>query len=107
MLISPLVDSVRALLYYPRPMGFYIRKSLKLGPIRLNFSKSGVGASTGVKGARIGVNAQGKKYLHLGRGGIYYRETLPENRAGGGVPWGIVFLVAIVALFMIGRIFGN
>lgn len=51
-------------------MGFYIRKSFKLGPIRFNLSKSGVGVSAGVKGARVGVNPKGKKYLQVGRGGI-------------------------------------
>ncbi|MBI4524042.1 MAG: DUF4236 domain-containing protein [Deltaproteobacteria bacterium] len=73
-------------------MGFYIRKSLKLGPIRLNFSKSGVGLSAGVTGARFAVNARGKKYIHLGR------STLPEDlqaagdaeSSGAGISWGVV-----------------
>jgi len=34
-------------------MGFYFRKSKKFGPFRLNFSKSGIGASVGVKAARV------------------------------------------------------
>jgi hypothetical protein len=33
-------------------MAFYFRKSLRFGPLRLNLSKRGVGASIGVKGAR-------------------------------------------------------
>jgi hypothetical protein len=80
-------------------MGFYIRKSLKLGPIRLNFSKSGVGVSGGIKGARIGVDARGKKYLHLGRGGFYYRETLPdtEDESDTGLSWGVILLLLIAA----------
>lgn len=28
-------------------MGFYLRKSIKLGPVRLSLSKSGVGGSAG------------------------------------------------------------
>lgn len=55
-------------------MGMYIRKSLKVGPIRINLSKSGVGVSAGVKGARIGVRSDGAAYVHAGRGGIYYRK---------------------------------
>ncbi len=55
-------------------MGMYIRKSLKVGPIRVNLSKSGVGVSAGVKGARIGVRPDGATYVHVGRGGIYYRK---------------------------------
>jgi hypothetical protein len=56
-------------------MPFYIRKSLKVGPIRFNLSKSGVGVSAGVKGARIGTGPRGN-YIHLGAHGLYYRSTL-------------------------------
>ena len=37
-------------------MGWYLRKSVKLGLFRVNLSKSGIGYSFGVKGARIGFN---------------------------------------------------
>jgi hypothetical protein len=57
-------------------MGFYIRRGKNLGPFRLNLSKSGLGISFGVKGARIGLNSQGKAYVHAGRGGLYYRKQL-------------------------------
>ena len=60
-------------------MAFYIRKSLNLGPVRLNFSKSGIGTSIGVKGFRVGVKPNGKSYLHAGRGGLYYREEFGGN----------------------------
>ncbi|MBI4266069.1 MAG: DUF4236 domain-containing protein [Acidobacteria bacterium] len=57
-------------------MGFYIRKSLgKVGPVRFNLSKSGIGMSTGVRGARIGVGPRGA-YLAGGRGGLYHRQYL-------------------------------
>jgi hypothetical protein len=56
-------------------MGFYIRKGIKLGPLRLNLSRSGLGMSVGVKGARVGVGPRGS-YVHLGRGGLYYRQSL-------------------------------
>ncbi len=56
-------------------MGFYIRKGFNFGPIRLNLSRSGLGASIGVKGARIGMGPRGT-YVHLGRGGLYYRQTI-------------------------------
>jgi len=90
-------------------MGFYLRKSLKLGPIRLNFSKSGVGVSAGVTGARLGVNAKGKKYVHVGRGGIYYRQTLADdpqtgvdeaNSSGKGVGWVTILVIAIAVLII-------
>ncbi|HET9947751.1 MAG TPA: DUF4236 domain-containing protein, partial [Longimicrobiales bacterium] len=56
--------------------GFYLRKSLKLGPLRLNLSKSGVGMSVGVPGLRVGMSPRGRSYLHAGRGGLYYRTSL-------------------------------
>src|SRR6185312_9893436 len=56
-------------------MGFYIRKGFSFGPLRLNLSRSGLGASFGVSGARIGVGPRGS-YIHLGRGGLYYRQSL-------------------------------
>lgn len=64
-------------------MGFSFRKSFKAGPVRINFSKSGIGASIGVKGARIGVNAKGKTYISAGAGGVYCRKTL--NGSSGDV----------------------
>lgn len=57
-------------------MGFYLRKSISVGPLRFNLSKSGVGVSAGFKGFRIGAGPRGN-YVHMGRGGLYYRATLP------------------------------
>lgn len=61
-------------------MGFYLRKSISVGPLRFNLSKSGVGVSVGVKGLRFGVGPRGN-YVHMGRGGLYYRATLPPSRS--------------------------
>lgn len=41
-------------------MGVRFRKSKKIGPLRINISKSGVSYSVGVKGARITKRADGK-----------------------------------------------
>jgi Protein of unknown function (DUF4236)/zinc-ribbon domain len=59
-------------------LGWYLRKSVKVGPFRVNFSKSGIGYSFGVKGARIGAGPHGP-YIAGGRGGIYYRQSLKTN----------------------------
>lgn len=59
-------------------MGWYLRKSLRLGPLRFNLSKSGIGTSVGVKGLRIGTGPKGP-YLHAGRDGLYFREQLGEK----------------------------
>lgn len=43
-------------------MGFRLRKSIKLfGGIKLNLSKSGVGISGGVKGARVSIGKRGTR----------------------------------------------
>lgn len=41
-------------------MGLRFRKSFGSGPVRFNFSKSGIGASIGVKGARLTRTATGR-----------------------------------------------
>jgi hypothetical protein len=72
-------------------MAWYIRKSFKLSSLlRVNLSKSGLGYSFGMKGARIGTGPRGN-YIHLGRYGLYYRQSLPsfgtEGKAGSnGAP---------------------
>lgn len=42
-------------------MGFRFRKSFKIGGVRINLGKSGVGASVGVKGLRVGVGPRGAR----------------------------------------------
>lgn len=61
-------------------MGFYLRRGFRLGPLRLNLSGSGLGASVGVKGARIGIGPRGR-YIHVGRHGLYYRKSLGRGVA--------------------------
>ena len=60
-------------------MGFYFRKSVSLGGLRFNFSKSGVGVSTGIKGFRIGSGPRGN-YVQMGRNGIYYKKTWGNSK---------------------------
>ena len=59
-------------------MGFYFRKGINLGFLRINFSKSGVGFSIGIPGFKIVKPARGKIYLHAGKKGLYYRKTIEE-----------------------------
>lgn len=61
-------------------MGFYFRKSLKFGPFRVNFSKSGIGLSAGVKGARISKGPRGT-FIHMGSNGIYYRKSITNKNS--------------------------
>lgn len=59
-------------------MGWYFKKSKNYGPFRLNLSKSGLGVSTGIKGARISVGPSGT-YISGGRNGLYYRQKISDN----------------------------
>jgi hypothetical protein len=66
-------------------MGFYLRKSVSLGPFRFNLSGSGVGMSVGVRGFRVGSGPRGN-YVRIGRGNVYYRQTLPVPSTPRVVP---------------------
>lgn len=63
-------------------MGFRFRKSTKIGPFRLNFSKSGVGWSVGGKGFRYTKKANGGTRTTLsvpGTGISYVKESKPST----------------------------
>lgn len=66
-------------------MAWYLRKSVSVGPIRFNLSKSDIGASLGVTGFRIGMRPDGSSYVHAGRRGLYMREELGGRRGGSQV----------------------
>ena len=80
---------------YSYLMGLYYRKSVNLGPFRVNLSKSGLGYSVGGRGCRVGTTARGKKYasFSIPGTGIGYRKSgagclvllagLPAAVAGG------------------------
>lgn len=63
-------------------MGWNFRKSVNLGNgMRLNFSKSGVGISGGVKGLRVSTGPRGTRMTASIPGtGIYYTKTLSSPR---------------------------
>jgi len=93
-------------------MGFFFRKSINVGPVRFNLSRSGVGVSTGVRGLRSGINAKGKSYVAGGRYGVYFRQNLsdagdvPEHNIEAGAHWigvlVIVFLLGVIVAGLIG-----
>ena len=62
-------------------MPFYFRKSVRFGPLRVNFSKSGVGVSAGVKGLRFGTGPRGH-YVRAGLSGVYYHQGLGRQHHG-------------------------
>jgi hypothetical protein len=77
-------------------MGFYYRKSVNLGPFRVNLSKSGVGYSVGGRGFRVGTSARGKKYtsFSIPGTGVGYRKS------GTGC---LVLLAAVPTAILFGR----
>jgi hypothetical protein len=100
-------------------MGWFLRKAFRVGPLRLNLSKRGIGASVGVKGARLGVDAAGRPYAAGGRYGLYFRERLgaaSERTTGSemtpgdtgqhsdrrGRPWWVLVLLALAIGIVLG-----
>lgn len=59
-------------------MGFYFRKSIGFGPFRINLSKSGIGASVGVKGVRVGAGPRGAR-LTVSSHGLFYRQKIGSS----------------------------
>ena len=58
-------------------MGLYYRKSVKLGPFRVNLSSKGVGYSVGGTGFRTGISGSGRRYtsFNLPGTGLGYRTS--------------------------------
>jgi hypothetical protein len=64
-------------------MGWRFRRSAKLGPFRINLSKSGVGWSLGGRAFRMGKDAKGRTYSQtsIPGTGIYNREYYKNQSA--------------------------
>src|SRR3981189_2369176 len=64
-------------------MGWSFRRSINLGPLRINASKSGLGYSVGGRGFRFGRDAKGRKYTaaSIPGTGIYNRTYLKTPAA--------------------------
>lgn len=68
-------------------MGFRMRKSFKIAPgVRLNVSKSGIGASVGTRGVRYSVHSSGRRTRSVGLPGTgigYVSTTSRTSRSRG------------------------
>ena len=62
-------------------MGLRFRKSINIGPLRINISKSGIGFSLGVKGSRVSRSAKGKNTatVSLPGTGLSYVQNLDKD----------------------------
>ncbi len=72
-------------------MGFFYRKSVNLGPFRVNLSGSGVGYSLGGRGFRVGKSSRDRRYTafsvpgtgvgYRGKGCLVLMTTIPAGLA--------------------------
>jgi hypothetical protein len=68
-------------------VGFRFQRRIRIAPgVRLNLSKSGIGASVGRTGLRVGMDAKRKKYFSVGLPGtglsyrtFFGRPVTPET----------------------------
>ena len=80
-------------------MGWYYRKSVGLGPFRINISKSGIGYSLGGGGFRTGVNTCGRRYRSIsipGTGMRYYSSSKQGCLVTLALLSGIVSITTII-----------
>jgi tetratricopeptide (TPR) repeat protein len=72
-------------------MGFRMRKSIKVVPgVRLNLSKTGVGASIGAGGVRYSAHSSGRRTVSARTGipGVYYQQSAGKSRSSRSAPAG-------------------
>lgn len=80
-------------------MGWNFRRSIRLGPLRFNLSKSGAGASIGIPGLRVGKDARGRNYQQtsIPGTGIYRRDYARPSTQQRKPVWTYI-LIGIVVL---------
>lgn len=79
-------------------MGWSWRKTIKFGPFNLNLSKSGVGVSTGVKGARVSTGPRGTAFS-AGKGGIRYTKSL-GRKGKVGLGAGLLGVIGLIVYLL-------
>jgi Protein of unknown function (DUF4236) len=88
-------------------MGFRFQRRIRIAPgVRLNLSKSGIGASVGRTGLRLGMAAKRKKYFSVGLPGtglsyrtFFGRPVTPETLKKVG--YGLLVVVALGVAMLI------
>jgi hypothetical protein len=81
-------------------MGWSFRRRISLGPLKVNLSKSGVGYSVGVPGARMGRDAKGREYsqVSIPGTGIYNRSYGKSARSPSGWVIAAGVLAVLIAI---------
>ena len=77
-------------------MGLIYRKSINLGPFRVNLSGSGIGYYVGGRGFRVGKSSRGRNYtaFSIPGTGVGYRSSSKGSGKGCGC---LVLITAIPA----------
>lgn len=80
-------------------MGWSYRKSVRLGPFKVNASRSGVGYSVGVPGVKTGVSSRGRRYttFSVPGTGLSYRTESPR----GGWAGCLSVIVTVIGTFCV------
>ena len=88
-------------------MSWNFRRSIRLGPFRFNLSKTGIGASIGIPGFRVGRDAKGRDYQQtsIPGTGIYRRDYSPASAQQGRPIWKYVVIGIAVLLALLRVIF--
>lgn len=87
-------------------MGWTYRKSMRIGPFRVNLSRSGVGYSLGGGGFRRGVSSRGRRYTSVSIPGTGLRYYKGKKRGSSGCLL-LVLLSSGVSLLGIYAMFGR
>lgn len=82
-------------------MGWSYRKSVNLGPFRINVSKSGIGYSVGGAGFRTGVSSRGRKYKSVSIPGTGLRYYSSRKSSSSGC---VVSLLLMIPVFLGGLV---
>lgn len=88
-------------------MGFYFRKRSRFGPLALNFGKSGIGLSAGVRGFRTGITSHRRVYTSAGLPGTglrfvrYHRHHHASEPPAHAAAFAIGFLLPFVILIFV------
>jgi hypothetical protein len=83
-------------------MGWSYRRSIRIGPARINVGSRGVGYSIGGKGFRTGVRSDGRRYTRVtvpGSGFSY--TTASSGPMGAAASHGCAVLVAVILVPMV------
>lgn len=88
-------------------MAWRFNRSINFGPLRITFSRSGIGWSIGGKGFRTGVDSKGRKYSHTSIPGTgiskrTYEKNNPNQNANNSqeIGWPVVAIILIVLFAM-------